>query len=383
MATNIVFFGHDAADAAIRRRMRSFASDGCAVTGFMMRRADPKPTEWTNIDLGQTRNGAFRQRISMIFKGADKAVADGAEALRTADIFYARNLDMLASAFLAKRKLKLKTPVIYECLDVHRLMVGTGPVARTLRFIERRLLKRCAGLVVSSPGFLGNYFEIHHKGLYHAHLVENRLVTGADYGPRPNKQAARTSGPLRLGWYGILRCSRSLDLLASLADTLGTGIEIQLHGKVAANEIPNFEEIVAGRENMIFAGAYKSPEDLAWIYERSDLVWAGDFMEAGYNSVWLLPNRIYEGGYYATPAIAPAGTQTAHWLNTHACGFTINEPLEETLVQLVQHLQEVGVENSEEIQQKRQVLLDLPSETFIQPHGEMGSIIAHVLQSRL
>lgn len=378
MARNIVFFGHDAADAAIRRRMRSLVTDGYSVTGFMMRRKATAPTDWINVDLGQTQDGAFAQRIGMIFKGANIAVDQGEDALRAADLFYARNLDMLAAAFLAKRKLGLKTPVIYECLDVHRLMVGKGPTAHILRFIERRLLKRCAGLVVSSPGFLNNYFKIYHKGLYRPHLVENRLVSGADYGPRPSHIPARTTGPLRLGWYGILRCSHSLALLANLADQLGSRVEIHLYGKVANNEIPDFDAILGQHENIIFAGAYKSPEDLAKIYEVSDLVWAGDFMEAGYNSVWLLPNRLYEGGYYATPAIAPAGTQTAHWLATHKCGFIINEPLEQTLVQLVRHLQE----HPEDIEHKRQVLLNLPDNLFIQPHGEMGSIIAHVLQSR-
>ncbi len=379
MAHKIAFFGHNAADAAIRRRMRSFVQDGYTVTGFMMRRSAPKPTEWTNIDLGQTRDGAFAQRIRMMFQGANTAVTNGTETLRAADLFYARNLDMLVSAFLVKRKLKLKTPVIYECLDVHRMMVGNGVIPRILRFIEGRLLKRCAGLVVSSPGFLKNYFEQHHKGRYTSYLVENRLVSGADYGPRPTSSKLSKAGPLRIGWYGILRCSRSLGVLARLADRLGDNVEIHLHGKVAEQEIKDFDETISRHPNMHFSGAYKSPEDLARIYEDSDVVWAGDFMEAGYNSVWLLPNRIYEGGYYATPAIAPAGTQTAEWIETGLCGFTIAEPLDDTLAELVQHLQG----NRHEIEKKREKLLEFPDETFIQPHGEMGSIIANVLQSRL
>ena len=73
------------------------------------------------------------------------------------------------------------------------------------------------------------------------------------------------------------------------------------------------------RPNMTFSGRYRSPEDLAGIYDNLDVVWAGDFMEAGYNSVWLLPNRIYEGGYYCTPSIAPSRTQTAAWLTQHDC----------------------------------------------------------------
>ncbi|MEO9971485.1 MAG: glycosyl transferase [Hyphomonadaceae bacterium] len=379
MTTKIAFFGHDAADAAIRRRIRSFTDDGIEVTGFMMRRGEAAPTEWTNIDLGQTRDGAFTQRAQMVFKGAKTAATHGTAALYAADLFYARNLDMLASAFLAKRRLKLKTPVVYECLDVHRMMVGSGPVARVLRFIERQLLKRCAGLVVSSPGFLKNYFEVHHKGLYQSYLVENRLVSGADYGPRPALSPVPTDRPLRVGWFGILRCSRSLGLLASLAETLGDSVEVHLHGKVATTEITDFDETVAKHPNMFFSGAYKSPEDLTRIYQDADIIWAGDFMEAGYNSVWLLPNRIYEGGYYTTPAIAPKGTQTGHWIDAAKCGFTLAEPLTDTLPELVRHLQG----NRQEIGKRREILLELPEETFIQPHGEMGSIIKRVLQARL
>ncbi|HBH44696.1 MAG TPA: hypothetical protein DDY28_09830, partial [Hyphomonas atlantica] len=63
--TRIAFFGHDAADAAVRRRVKSFVGDGLEVTGFMMRRRDSDP-EWENVDLGKTRDGAFLQRIAQV-----------------------------------------------------------------------------------------------------------------------------------------------------------------------------------------------------------------------------------------------------------------------------------------------------------------------------
>ena len=87
--------------------------------------------------------------------------------------------------------------------------------------------------------------------------------------------------------------------------------EIVMHGMPALTEIPDFHHRIQGLTNVDYHGRYRAPEDLARIYAGLDLVWAGDFMEAGYNSVWLLPNRLYEGGYYAVPPIAPAGTQTA------------------------------------------------------------------------
>jgi succinoglycan biosynthesis protein ExoL len=371
----IAFFGHDAGDAAVRRRVQAFRDDGLDVTGFMMkRRADTAP-DWDNIDLGLTADGAFVQRIVQIFKGA-RLAAQNLAALSTADVIYARNLDMLACAFLAKRHARLDTPVIYESLDVHRLLTRGDAIGGALRWIEGKLLKRSAGLVVSSPAFLKNHFDKHYAGAFRPYLVENRLASGADFGPRPEPATHPPRRPLRIGWVGVLRCKRSFQLLCELADRLGPAIEIHLHGMPARNEIPDFDGPIADRANMQFHGRFRSPEDLASIYGGLDLVWAGDFMEAGFNSVWLLPNRIYEGGYFGVPAIAPGETETARWIERHACGFILAEPLNETLCGLICDL----VNNSAPVLEKRAHLLHLPITTFKQPPGLMRQILAEALQ---
>ena len=375
--TRIAFFGHDAADAAVRRRVRGFLDDGLEVTGFMMRRRDPGALDWDNIDLGETRDGAFVQRIRQVFAGATLAAA-ARESLAAVDVIYARNLDMLACAFLAKRKAKLDTPVIYESLDVHRLLTRSDVIGAVVRGLERMLLKRSAGLVVSSPGFIRNHFEKRYPGDYRAFLVENRLASGADYGPRAcarKSQAPEMVRPLRLGWVGNLRCRRSLDLLCQLADQFPDQLEIRLHGMPARTEVPVFEPLIDARANMTYFGRYHSPEDLSAIYDELDVVWAGDFMEAGYNSVWLLPNRIYEGGYYCTPSIAPAGTETAAWLERNDCGFIIDEPLSETLCALAGDL----IHDRTPIAARAAALADLPDETFIQPKGLLADIVQRAL----
>jgi succinoglycan biosynthesis protein ExoL len=375
--TRIAFFGHDAADAAVRRRVRGFLDDGLQVTGFMMHRRDPGRLDWKNVDLGETRDGAFLQRIRQVFAGARLAAAER-ETLAAADIIYARNLDMLACASLAKRHAGLDTPVIYESLDVHRLLTRTDFIGAAMRALERRLLKRTAGLVVSSPGFLRNHFEKHYAGDYRAFLVENRLAPGASYGVRPSgpePDACSTAKPLRLGWVGNLRCKRSFDLLCQLADQFPDQLEVRLHGVPSRTEISVFEPMIDARPNVTFFGHYRSPEDLAGIYDNLDVVWAGDFMEAGYNSVWLLPNRIYEGGYYCTPSIAPSGTETAAWLTQHDCGILVDEPLNQTLPQLVANL----VADRGPIAERAAALARLPDDTFIQPPGFLASIVARCL----
>jgi succinoglycan biosynthesis protein ExoL len=59
--------------------------------------------------------------------------------------------------------------------------------------------------------------------------------------------------------------------------------------------------------------------------------WAVDYYEAGGNSEWLLPNRLYEGGYYRTAMIASATSQTGNWLARHEAGVLLGEPLSAAL----------------------------------------------------
>lgn len=373
--TRIAFFAHDAADAAVRRRIQGFRDDGLDVVGFTMRRRDDINPEWDNIDLGKTFDGAYAQRIKSIFRGARLAAAKR-ELLAKADVIYARNLDMLATAFLAKRYAKLETPVIYEALDVHRLLTRKDPIGLAFRRVEGALLARTRRLVVSSPGFLENHFERRHRGRYVASLIENRLAAGAEYGERPTSGPQATK-PLRIGWIGILRCKRSLDLLTGLARTFGPAIQIDLHGTPALTEIPDFHAQIQGIPNLTYHGRYRSPEDLGRIYSALHVVWAGDFMEAGFNSDWLLPNRLYEGGYFGVPAIAPAGTQTAKWIEARGAGFTVNEDLARNLPDLVRSLlQDPGL-----IAPRRKRLLELPVDVFVARRGELAGLIGDTLRN--
>lgn len=374
--TRIAFFGHDAADAAVSRRVQAFRDDGLEVTGFTMRRSEDAPRGWENVDLGRTADGAYLQRIRAIVGGA-RIAARARDRLASADIVVARNLDMLATAFLAKRLARLDTPVIYECLDVHRILTRDDPLGFVFRRIEGALLARCRRLIVSSPGFLENYFEVRHRGRYHASLIENRLAAGGAYGPRPENGAptGTPAGPLRIGWVGVLRCARSLDLLVNAAKQLGPRVHIDLHGQPALTEVPDFHDRIAGLANVAYHGRYRAPEDLARIYAGIDVVWAGDFMEAGYNSAWLLPNRLYEGGYYATPPIAPAGVQTARWIEAKGVGFPVAEDIAVTLPALLDRL----ASDRSAIAARRDRLLQLPVQTFVQPLGVHRAVIEAAL----
>lgn len=365
----IAFFGHDAGDAAVRRRAVAFERAGFGVLGVMPRRGPPKETPWPLIDLGQTHDGAYAQRVASIFRGARRAARGG--ALREAGLLYARNLDMLATAALVKRRLGLGAPLVYECLDVHHRLTGTSASARTLRRLEGGLLRGCALVVVSSPRFVAEHFARHHAGRHTAVLVENRLVEGDAFPPRP-KGPGRSGGPLRIGWFGNLRCVRSLGLLTALAERLGPKVEIILRGYPAEGVMPDLHEALAPHPDMRFEGRYKAPDDLASIYGEVDLAWAGDWYEEGANSLWLLPNRVYEGGYFGVPAIAPGGTETATWLDRRDAGFVLDGPPGEALPALIERL----AADRAPIEARRAALLALPRETFVEGPETMRAVVA-------
>lgn len=135
--------------------------------------------------------------------------------------------------------------------------------------------------------------------------------------------------PWRIGWFGVIRCRRSLALLAALAQP-GV-VEVVVRGRPAPGAVPEFDRVAAATPGLTFLGGYDRRVDLARIYGAVDFTWAMDFFEAGGNSDWLLPNRLYEGSLFGSVALALRSTQTGTWLAARQAGVLLDEPLERTL----------------------------------------------------
>jgi succinoglycan biosynthesis protein ExoL len=370
----LIFFGHDARDPAVQRRIKAFGEAGADVSAFTMRRGPLVEGAWRNVDLGETRDAAFAQRIQALI-AARPILRRHRDALRSGEVFYARNLDMLALARWAKDMSGSRAPLVYECLDVHRFLSREDPIGAGFRAAEAALLKGVALIVVSSPAFVREYFEKRHTRRAPTLLIENRLPPGFEYGARP-AAAQVDRRRLRIGWFGNLRCERSLSLLLDLAARFPNDVELSLRGIPARAAIDDFEARVGGRENVSFGGRYAWPQNLGEIYGDVDIVWAGDFHDAGANSKWLLPNRLYEGGYYGAPALAPADGETGRWIEAHGFGFTLAEPLEETLPAFVR-----GFDRAD-LAKVRDRLLGAADGVFVQPGDELQGVLDAALAGR-
>lgn len=372
----IAAFGHDAQDAAWRRRLLGFIEAGAAVVSYSMRRHSAEAVEFDHVDLGLTRDGDLAGRAISI-AGALARLAPHARALSQADLFWARNLDMLALAFAAKAAFGARAGVVYEALDVHGLLLKRTVAGQAARALEGRLLAQCRLLVTSSPAFIDRYFS-DHRAAPPVLLVENRLPSGArlgsSLGPRPSAAPKRMPGPLRIGWFGMLRCKRSFDMLRHVAAALPDQVEIVMRGKPSSVALPNFLADRRGRANFKFYGPYRSPEDLATLYSEIDLMFAGEFFQDPGNSRWLLPNRLYEAGYFGAPPITFAGYESGRWARAHGIGFVLDQVTPGALAALVERLTPIDVMAA------RGRILSAPEDLFVQPREEPMQMLQAALR---
>jgi hypothetical protein len=361
----VAYFVHDLSDPAVHRRVRMLRAGGAAVVLIGFRRSD-EPVDAIEgvraIDLGRTRNAKLAQRVASVAKtliGTEHL----AEELRGADAILARNLEMLLIAARARRRYAPDATMIYECLDIHRLLLSKHMAGSVLRGLESRLWREVDLLLTSSPAFLRNYFEP--RGFpSNVRVVENKVLW-LDRRRDAELPLARPLGPpWRIGWFGMIRCAKSLDILRSLADKAGGAVEVIIRGRPSDAVFPDFAAAIAGSPHLRFAGLYRNPEDLPAIYREVHFNWAIDYFEVGQNSSWLLPNRIYEGSLLGAVPIALAHVETAHWLTRQRAGVVLREPLEANLAEFFTSLDAAAYSRfaSEIASLPRESLVDGPRE---------------------
>ncbi len=194
-----------------------------------------------------------------------------------------------------------------------------------MRALERRLMRRVGLVLTSSPGFVNEYFQPHGQTRVPIRIVENKCFYPEAALPAvPTRRPV--AAPITIGWFGILRCAWSLDCLDRVTRAAPGRYRVLLRGKPALDQLPQFHATVAANPDLDFGGPYRNPEDLADIYGQVHLSWLIDRYDAGKNSDWLLPNRLYEGCRHHAVPVALAGTEVANFLGDYGLGLTIAAP---------------------------------------------------------
>jgi hypothetical protein len=317
----IGYLVHNLNDPAVQRRCVMLERGGATVrlAGFCRdEEVSAAIADWKPFLLGRTQDAAMVQRTLNTLRAA-MFHTELAGYLAQCDILIARNLEQLgvARAVIGDR------PLIYECLDIHHTLVGTGPVAKAVRAVEARLLPRVDLLLTSSMAFVNRHFA---KTTLDSpvELVENKLLVERVEDVAPIRQPD-PHDRIRIGWFGMLRCRKTFEVLQNLAASMPDRLEVLIAGKPSPAVFPNFEAEAIKAKNISFHGAYRYA-DLPDLYSRCHFAWTIDWFEEGLNSSWLLPNRIYESVAHGSIPIALANIEVGRWLERHDTGLLIQRP---------------------------------------------------------
>jgi succinoglycan biosynthesis protein ExoL len=339
----IAFFAHERGDARVMKRIAAFQDQGRKVLGFTFHRERDKkdvPPTWENIHLGTTYNRRYLQRLWTFAKcigvlWSHRARLGGCGAI------YVVNTDNAVLALLGRLFSGRRIPLVLELADIQPVMTGSGIVSKLLRAVERAVLKRSAMLVTTSPGFVREYFLPVQGYAGEIFLLENKVYpSGRLPVPASSEKGPATGGkPWVVGCFGALRCRRSLELMHGLATRLGDRVRFVLRGYPAGTIADEFDALLGEPPNLRFGGSYFYPDELAEMYAETDFNWAFDMSDPNGNSAWLLPNRIYEGGFFGVPVLGAKETETGRWIERQELGWTFAEPLEENLARFFESLE--------------------------------------------
>ena len=135
----IAYLVHDLTDPAVDRRVRmlKIGAAQVVIAGFTR---IPEPPEYIDgcetINLGRTEDGKLLNRIGSVASVAFRLERLGQAILAGCSVVIARNLEMLLLAARARRRYLPNAPLIFECLDIHRLLLRSNLMGHFLRTIE-------------------------------------------------------------------------------------------------------------------------------------------------------------------------------------------------------------------------------------------------------
>jgi len=269
---------------------------------------------------------------------------------------YAWNFDIALLFRLSSIFISRKFTFVYEVADIKTILLANSFTGRTLRNIEQFILNNTDILCVTSNDFVVNYFHKYFTVKGQIHLLENKVCPVIENITINTSPIDETKW--KIGFFGLIRCRKSLKLLHRLANKLPDLIEIVLAGKpeeLIYKEFKDLEKL----PNTTFLGEYSYPQDLQNIYSKIDIVWSADFSDPSKNSEWLLPNRIYEAGLFSVPQICfEENKAISSFIKSLKIGWIFEETHLEQIIDFIKNLDE------DEFKNIKTKYLQLPANQF-------------------
>jgi succinoglycan biosynthesis protein ExoL len=244
-------------------------------------------------------------------------------AARGVDAIYAFGPDLFGLARLALAGSRSRPRWAMEIGDISAVFLRNDLVGRSARLVERQLLRRDTLVVVTSPGFVREYY-VGLQGLdrLSTQVLENKVDPSVTPPPRPPRPA---DGRIRIGWYGLLRCKSSWAALKRIVERSDGRIEVLVRG-LPSDGMLDLPAEIDRLHGIRFGGRYKVPDDLPEMFDSVDLCWMAhhDAERPLGNWAWALSNRLYQAGWFRTPVVGQLGKEDARIATEQDFGLTVD-----------------------------------------------------------
>jgi succinoglycan biosynthesis protein ExoL len=297
-------------DAQQLRHVGALRRAGFDVTNVGFNRASSTPQILGGHSLGSISNSSYWVRWWPFMR----AVPELRRHARRADVVLAFGPDLSA---LVGSITPRRVPVVLAFSDLMDVMAHRGPQGILTRVILRWALRRCRLLIVSSEHFVTDYLSTLVRRLPEWVRVRNLPDQGIGL-PEPSAVPA-LPGRLRIGYFGLLRCAWTLNVLATLVTDHPERFEVVLAG-IHMDGVP-----VPEVEGFIDTGPYRNPEDLESLYSRIDVAWSAyPFSGSAMNMRAARTNRFYEALAFMKPQIGNGASAEGTELAEMKLGITLN-----------------------------------------------------------
>jgi succinoglycan biosynthesis protein ExoL len=312
-------------DARSRTRIEALKREGAQarIFGFKRDIYNGAPYQDPVILLGKLPHGRYFVRLGTYLKALLLLIKHG----RQARSVYVLGLDLALLAWMALLGRRSSIKLVLEIQDIRSVLLKKGIKGALARQVEKFIVPRVDTLVVTSAAYVDDYY-VSRVGIdiRSSYIIENKV----DDTPVMRRQrdiaraAVNPDGSLCIGYFGMLRCRRTLDIILGAADAAQGKIRFYLRGVL--HETEDYANKIRNHPFIEYGGEYRSPDELGFMYGKVDLVWAC-YPDAGRgtgNWLWARTNRFYEACYFGKPVIAATGTEDGKAVDAYNIGFCVN-----------------------------------------------------------
>ena len=325
--------------------------------------------------IGTIEHGRYLKRMIKMMA----TVSSVRRAIKSNDVVYASGPDMALLCLISG--MNLGRPIIIEVGDVCELQTAGGVWGRLVRKVDRYLADSCQLLITTAHGFL-DYYRQWVGTTTRALIIENKLEPSETAEQHHMQRTAtfnsvQNGRPLRIGYFGLLRCEQSWRILLSLAKKCQKNVEIVVAGyPIEPVDLPQQAEKYS---NVIYKGEYRSPDDLPSLYHGIDLTWMLYPSKNDWEFRWVRANRFYESCFYQTPMVAQSGSADAAEIQRYGIGLIIENNGTDKIVDALSNI------TPEDMDLWRKNLAKVPPEVYLYTTEaeDLGKAIRDVVDDRI